>query len=80
VSKATRETRDISNLDSHHPVAGVADCGCDVTVSLHMTILGLVLGYLAISIEVPDTGLVGKYMAALAVDGGSGEFDNCSCD
>lgn len=59
MNKAATETRDISNLDSHHPVAGVHGCGCNVTVSLHITILGLVLGYLAISIEVPGRDLLG---------------------
>ena len=57
VAEFLRESRS-HQQENHVHMAGVRGCGCDVTVSLRMTILELVLGYLAISIEVPDRGLL----------------------
>jgi hypothetical protein len=47
-----------------------------VTVTLHVTILSLVLGCLTIGLEVPGRGLTGKYTAPPSVNGFSGWFDN----
>lgn len=47
----------------------VADCGGGGTVTLPMTILGLVLGCLMIYVEVPGTGILGTYTAAPTVNG-----------
>jgi hypothetical protein len=52
--------------------AAVASCGGGVTVMLPMIILGLVLGGLAICLEVPGRGLERQYTAASTVNGDSG--------
>jgi hypothetical protein len=53
---------------SYNFVAGMADCGGGVTVTLPMTILGLVLGCLMFCFEVPSRGILGKYTAAPTVN------------
>lgn len=65
---------------SQDSVASVASCGGGVTVTLPMTILGMVLGCMTICIEVPGRGLLGQYIVAPSVNGFSVWFDNRSYD